>query len=115
MSLSTQPGLCIIAEKALHSMSCNIFALDDRQSIEVDTLKSVPLEPETTIKPFLTVSLKEGQLLFDALFEAGYRKEGEAITQHERDALDAHIKSLRNMAEFQCDLVMRIIPEQQGE
>lgn len=115
MSLSTQPGLRIVAEKALHSMSCNIFALDDRQSIEVDTLKSVPLEPATTIKPFLTVSLKEGQLLFDALFDAGYRKEGEAISQYERDALNAHIESLRSTCSFADDLIMRIIPEEQGD
>ncbi len=113
MTLSIEPGLRIAAERPIHSRSCVIYAWNDRYSIHVDTLTQKPTEDKhVTIEPLLTLSIDEGQLLFDALFDAGYRRKDEATKHGEVAALNDHIHSLKATAEFQGEVIMRIIPEQ---
>ncbi len=112
MALLTKPGTRIAAEKPIHSMSCNIFVFNEDQSVHVETIEAKERERHAIIEPFLTLSLDEGQLLFDALYDAGYRRKNEVETTGEVAAQNEHIRSLKGINEFQCQLINRIVPDQ---
>lgn len=109
MSLSILPGLRIAAEKPIHSRSCIIYAWDDHQSIHVDTFTSKEYKPHAVIEPLMTLSIDEGQLLFDALYYAGYRRKDQPDSTGEIEANHGHITDLELGIGRQHETINRLI------
>ena len=107
--LSIEPGLRMAAEKPIHSRSCVIYAWSEHKSYHAITFESRELEPQATFEPFLTVSIDEGQLLFDALFDAGYRRVDDADRTGEIEANHAHIRDLQVALHGQSSFSVRLL------
>lgn len=105
MALLLKPGTRIAAEKPIYSRSCNIFVFNDEQSCHVQTLETKQLETGAVIEPFLSVDHDEGQLLFDALYDAGYRRHDDVDTTGEVAALQRNLDDLRGTINGQGGII----------
>lgn len=113
--LASEPGLRIGAEKPLHSRSCNIYAWTANKSYHAVQFESRESDPTQTVEPFLTLAIDEGQLLFDALFDAGYRRVDDADKSGEIEANHQHIESLQEIAGVQTAITMRLLDSVVGD
>jgi len=109
--ISTLPGLRIAAERPVYSRSCVLYAFDPQISFHVGELSSKTLEQSATVEPFLTLSIDEGQKFFDALYGAGYRRQGDTDDTREVAAINAHVRSLQTNSEFFADIISRMLPD----
>jgi len=113
-AIAINPGLKMAAECPAYSRECCVYAWDERQTfhVAIKARETSVIVPE----PFLAMSRAEGQTLYDALHEAGYRPVNHEPTTGELAAQRKHIKTLRGLADFHCELLTRLIrhPDDKG-